>query len=183
MHLPSLPRYGRDAGSAGACSRRLVPADGPGRAAVGDLDAGRTCPLQPRASDPASRNEALQHSANLRDTRATSRRRTRQIIRSVLSVDSVAIPAVVASAHASMNMSCVYVEMRGASVVARTRFHHGYSHRAHTTSLRIQASGNPVGARNSLRIFFSNLLHRATSYLNMRARCEVWAKARERCWN
>jgi hypothetical protein len=35
---------------------------------------------------------------------------------------------------------------------------------------------------NSRRIFFSNLLHRATPYLNMRARCEVWAKARERCW-
>jgi hypothetical protein len=31
---------------------------------VGNLDAGLACPLQPRASDPVSRNEALQHSAN-----------------------------------------------------------------------------------------------------------------------
>src|SRR5258708_37149166 len=33
-------------------------------------------------------------------------------------------PAVVASAHASLNMSCVYAEIRAATVVLPTRFHH-----------------------------------------------------------
>jgi hypothetical protein len=31
---------------------------------VGHLDAGLACPLQPSTSDPASRNEALQHPAS-----------------------------------------------------------------------------------------------------------------------
>ena len=35
-----------------------------------------------------------------------------------------------------------------------------------------------IGSRNSLRIFFSDLLHRAISYLNMRARREVWYHSR-----
>jgi hypothetical protein len=110
---------------------------------VGDLDAGLACPLQPRASDPASRNEALQHSANFLDARATSRRRTRQIIRSVMSVIQCHC-AVVASAQARVNMSCVYAEMRAQRVVLPTRFHHDTHTPLTRCSPRIQACGNRV---------------------------------------
>ena len=71
-------------GSAGKCSRCLVSANGRRQPRRGTRVSLTTECLRPCLT----RNEALQHSAPVLDTRATSRRRTRLIIRSVMSVNS-----------------------------------------------------------------------------------------------
>ena len=56
------------------CRARLANAQGASfpQTDVGNLDAGLACPLQPSALDPASRNEALQHSASVLDNHGST---------------------------------------------------------------------------------------------------------------
>jgi len=85
--LPCLTMTGMP-GSAGECSRCLVPADGRRQPRRGTRVSLTTECLRPCLAERGIATLSVCSRQSWLDTRATSRRRTRQIIRSVMSVNS-----------------------------------------------------------------------------------------------